>query len=50
MARQVTTTGLRRIIVFVLVLITSLALLGCGSQERFGQRKAPRNCHSCSRF
>ena len=40
--------GLR---VLVLVALTALVVLaGCSSSKNFGQRKAPKNCHSCTRW
>lgn len=40
----------KRIILWLLVLITGIALVSCHSKEPFGRRKAPRNCHSCTRW
>ena len=39
-----------RVIVLLLVLIAGIVLSSCRSQERFGQRKAPKNCHTCTRW
>jgi len=34
----------------LVVFLLSLALASCGSQKHFGQRKAPKDCHTCTRW
>ena len=39
-----------KILLAVLLLLGILALGSCRSQQRFGQRKAPRNCNTCTKW
>ena len=40
----------KRIVTILVLLITALLLVSCRSQQRFGQRKAPKNCHTCTKW
>lgn len=40
----------KRIIFLLSLLITAMLLVSCRSQQRFGQRKAPKNCHTCTKW
>ena len=39
----------KRILLFLLLLITALTLVSCRSEEHFGRRKAPKDCN-CTRW
>jgi len=41
---------IKRVFAVVMVLLTVGLLVGCRSQERFGQRKAPKGCNTCTRW
>ena len=41
---------MKRVWGIILILMAAILLVGCGSQQNFGQRKAPRNCHTCTKW
>ena len=48
--KEIKTKTKKRILAFLMVIITAVALICCGSQQRFGQRKAPKNCNTCTKW
>ena len=39
----------KRIILILLVFVTAVVLASCRSEERFGQRRAPKDCN-CTKW
>ena len=40
----------KRIITILVLLVTALLLASCRSQQRFGQRKTPKGCNTCTKW
>lgn len=41
---------IKRLIWVMMVVVTAWAMVSCRSQQNFGQRKAPKNCHTCTKW